>query len=121
LKGNDPGTILPAVQACLSPASSQIITVLKMLHQLHGLVLPKYMSKFEHNVTKFHADFTNISAFGGLSPNGSSLQMNISSLRELLAKAISFIQEFWHTDLNDDIIGFTIFTLLLRLGPRTLH
>jgi hypothetical protein len=117
LKGDGPGTFLPAVQANLSAASSQIRTVLETLHELRRRVFPKCVSKFEHDITEFHSEYNNIFSFGGLKPNGSSVQMNVSSLGKLLDIAIGEIQGKWHTDLHDDFTAWTLFTLLLRVGP----
>jgi len=117
LKGDGPGTVLPAVQANLSTASSQIRTVLETLHELRRLVFPKCVSKFEHDVTEFHSEYNNTFSFGGLKPNGSSVQMNASSIGESLNTAIGEIQGNWHTDLHDDFAAWTLFTLLLRVGP----
>jgi len=117
LKGDGPGTVLPAVQANLSAASSQIRTVLETLHELRRLVFPKCVSKFEYNITEFHSEYNNIFSFGGLKPNGSSVQMNVSSLGESLENSIGEIQGNWHDDSNDDFSGWTLFTVFLRVGP----
>ena len=117
LKGDGPGTFLPAVQANLSGASSQIRTVLETLHELRQLVFPKCVSKFEHDIMEFHSEYNNVFSFGGLKPNGSSVQMNVSSLGKQLEAAIGEIQGNWHTDPHDDFAAWTLFTLLLRLGP----
>ena len=117
LKGDGPGTFLLAVQTNLSPASSQIQTVLETLHELRQCVFPKCVSKFKHDITEFHSEYNNVFSFGGLKPNGSSVQMNASSLGKLLDIAIGGIQGKWHTDPHDDFAAWTLFTLLLRVGP----
>ncbi|PPQ76035.1 hypothetical protein CVT24_006695 [Panaeolus cyanescens] len=117
MKGDGPGTVVPAVQSRVPETSSRIISVLHTLHKLHRLVLPKCISKFEYDICDFHADFTNIFSSGGLEPAATSVQMNVSSLGEDLASSIGEIQGKWHTDISDDPDRFTLFVLLLRVGP----
>ncbi|PPR06208.1 hypothetical protein CVT24_000641, partial [Panaeolus cyanescens] len=56
--------------------------------------------------------------FGGLEPGATSVQLNVSSLGETLEESIGQVQGMWHTDINDDPNRFTLFVLLLRVGPK---
>ena len=117
MKGEGLGTFLPAVQANTPTAMSQITTVLSVLHTLFRLITPKCLSKFEQETTDFHSEFNNVFTFGGLEPGGVSAQMNVSALGELLSFFIGRVQGGWHTDVSDSICRWTLFVLLLRVGP----
>ncbi|KAF9528572.1 hypothetical protein CPB83DRAFT_894357 [Crepidotus variabilis] len=117
LKGKGQGTILPAVQTNLSHASAHMKSLLKTLHKLYRYILPKCISRFEYEVSDFQSIYSNIFGFGGLDPNGTGMQMNVSSLSKTLADAIGNIQGFFHADQEDDFTRFTFFILLLRMGP----
>lgn len=121
MKGNGPGTFLPAVQASTPEAIWQIQTVLHLLHTLYGRVMPKCLSAFEWSMINFHKIYNNVFCFGGLGPNGTGLQLNVSSLGELLRSAIGYLQGSWHVDEHDDNADWTFFTLLLRMGPSKIH
>lgn len=117
MKGEGLGTVLPAVQADSTRAVAQINATLSVLHSLRRLVLPKCLSKFEHDILDFHLDYNNVFSFGGLEPNGSSVQLNVSSIGKVLDRAIGDYQGFWHVDISDDPQMFTLFILLFRLAP----
>lgn len=117
MKGNGPGTFLPAVQASTPEAASQIETLLQILHRLYRMIMPKCLSAFEWDMINFHKIFNNVMGFGGLDPNGTGMQMNSSSLGTTLHEAIGTIQGQWHVDESDDHADWTFFTLLLRVGP----
>ncbi|KAF5314358.1 hypothetical protein D9619_011737 [Psilocybe cf. subviscida] len=117
MKGDGLGTVLPSVQANSAQAVSQISAILKTLHTLRRLVMPKCLSRFENDIWDFHMDFNNVFSFGGLEPNGSSVQLNVSSLGVNLNQAIGMIQGFWHADFLDDPQFWTLFIMLLRIGP----
>lgn len=117
MKGEGLGTFLPAVQANTPAALSQITTVLTVLHKLFRLIVPKCLSKFEQEITDFHSQFNNVFTFGGLEPGGTSAQMNVSALGQLLSFFIGRVQGGWHSDVSDSICRWTLFTLLLRVGP----
>ena len=121
MKGEGLGTFLPAVQANTPTATSQIATVLSVLHMLFRLITPKCLSKFEQEITDFHSDFNNVFTFGGLEPGGVSAQMNVSALGEQLSFFIGRVQGGWHTDVSDSICRWTLFVLLLRVGPGKFH
>ncbi|PPR07577.1 hypothetical protein CVT24_007318 [Panaeolus cyanescens] len=118
LKGDGQGTVVPALQMTANPSiSSQIQSILQTLHTLYIHVLPKSISRFENDMINFHSEFSNIYSLGGLSPCATSVQLNISSLGETLEESIGNVQGLWHTDHNDDPDRFTLFILLLRVGP----
>jgi hypothetical protein len=121
MKGEGLGTFLPAVQANTPTAMSQIATVLSVLHALFRLITPKCLSKFEQEITDFHSDFNNVFTFGGLEPGGVSAQMNVSALGELLSFFIGRVQGGWHSDVSDSICRWTLFVLLLRVGPGKFY
>lgn len=85
MKGKGLGTFLPAMQANTPAALSQITTVLTVFHTLFRLIAPKCLSKFEQEITDFHSKFNNVFTFGGLEPSGTSAQMNVSALGQLLS------------------------------------
>ena len=117
MKGEGIGTFLPAVQANTPTAMSQIATILSTLHTLFRFIMPKCLSKFEQEITDFHSNFNNVFTFGGLEPGGVSAQMNVSALGELLSFFIGKVQGGWHTDVSDSICRWTLFVMLLRVGP----
>jgi len=117
MKGNGPGTFVPAVQASTPEAASQIEALLQILHRLYRLIMPKCLSAFEWEMINFSKIYNNVMGFGGLDPNGTGMQMNCSSLGAALKEAIGTIQGEWHVDGSDDHADWTLFTLLLRLGP----
>ena len=121
MKGEGLGTFLPAVQANTPTAMSQIATILSTLHKLFRLITPKCLSKFEQEITDFHSNFNNVFTFGGLEPGGVSAQMNVSALGELLSFFIGRVQGGWHTDVSDSICRWTLFVLLLRVGPGNFY
>ncbi|PPQ74217.1 hypothetical protein CVT24_001131 [Panaeolus cyanescens] len=117
MKGDGPGTLVPAVQSRDPITSARIISVLQTLHKLHRLILPKCITKFEFDICDFHANYTNMFSSGGLEPASTSVQMNVSSLGKDLSSSIGEIQGRWHTDVSDDPNRFTLFVLLLRVSP----
>lgn len=117
MKGEGQGTFLPAVQANTPTAQAQISTVLQIVHDLCRLIMPKCLSKFESEMAAFHTEFNNIICFGGLGPNGTGLQMNVSALGRILSHYIGLVQGGWHEDIPDDLCFWTLFALLLRVGP----
>ena len=92
MKGNGPGTFLPAVQASTPKAKSQIGTLLRILHLLYRMIMPKCLSAFEWDMINFHKIFNNVMGFGDLDPNSTGMQMNSSSLGTALQESIGMIQ-----------------------------
>lgn len=121
MKGEGLGTVLPAVQADTPAAKSQIMTVLNILNRLYRLVMPKCLSKFEFEIVDFHCTLNNVFNFGGLDPSGTSVQLNVSSLGKSLENYIGTVQGGWHIDRSDDPLKWTLFVLLLRVGPSKCH
>jgi hypothetical protein len=79
MKGEGLDTFLPAVQANMHTAMSQIATILTVLHSLFRLITPKCLSKFEQEITDFHSEFNNIFSFGGLEPGGGCSNERVSA------------------------------------------
>jgi hypothetical protein len=118
LQGEGQGSVLPAVQVDSPEAVAQISSVLGVLHQLYQKVISKCTSKFELEVCDFHHDDNNVFGFGGLEPNGTGNQLNVSCLGGDLKSDIG-AQGFWHNDQNDDENDRTLFTLQFAAGPST--
>jgi len=119
LQGNGVGIAQPAVQSVMEEAVEVVGELTSIFSQLYRLILPTCISKEEWDVTDFHAIDNNIYGFGGLEPNNTGLQMNISSLQfgGPLLKAIGASQGWFHTDSHDDHSRWTLFTLLFRVPP----
>lgn len=115
MKGEGLGTFLPAMQANSSEAHGQIHQILVELHTLRCLIMPKCLSKFEHDICDFSMNYNNIFSFGSLEPNGTSIQLNVSSVGKLLDSTIGTQQGSWHTNKSDDPQFWTMFTLLFCL------
>jgi hypothetical protein len=115
-KGEGPGVVLPASQANTAVARQQIATVLRILHQLYRHILPKSISKFEMAMADFHSEYNNVVTFGGLEPGPTCCQFNSSSLGKVLKEQLGY-QGFWHPDNLDDLTRYTLFVLLLNIGP----
>jgi hypothetical protein len=98
MKEEGQGTFLPAVQDNTPTALAQISTVIQILH---GLYL--HISKFEFEIINFHAEFNNVLSFGWLGSNGTSVQMNSSSLGETFLFYIGNIHGGWYQDNSDDL------------------
>lgn len=79
--------------------------------------MPKCLSKFEHDICNFNMDYNNVFSFGSLETNGTSVQLNVSSVGKLLDSAIGTQQGNWHTDRSDNPQFWTMFILLFRLPP----
>ena len=88
LKGTGQGTVIPATQVNTEEGGPQITAVLKMLNELHKQIMPKCISRFEYEVAKFHSEDMNVVGFGGLEPNGTGCQFNLSSLCSHLSKRL---------------------------------
>jgi hypothetical protein len=114
-EGEGAGVVMPAVQASTPQAAERISLVLQLLHSIQRLILPRSLSKFEYDVTEAHSELNNIVSFGGLEPNGTSCQMNVSSGGFDLAHFIGGHQGSWHTDIGDDWTRWTTVTMVLKL------
>ncbi|KAJ7734871.1 hypothetical protein B0H16DRAFT_1577418 [Mycena metata] len=114
-EGEGAGVTMPAVQASTPEATERITLVLRLLHAIQRLILPRSISKFEYDVTEAHSKLNNVVSFGGLEPNGTSCQMNVSSAGYDLTHFIGEHQGAWHTDIGDDWTRWTTVTMLLKL------
>jgi len=119
LKGTGQGTVIPAVQANTEEGGPQIAAVLKTLNELHKWIMPKCISRFEYEVAKFHSEDMNVVGFGRLEPNGTGCQFNLSSLCTHLSKRLGRMGS-WHPNSKDDHTRYTLFVLLLKIGPSKL-
>ncbi|KAJ7929412.1 hypothetical protein B0H13DRAFT_1859631 [Mycena leptocephala] len=106
---------MPAVQASTPEAAERISEVLRLLHAIQRHILPRSISKFEHDVTEAHSELNNVVSFGGLEPDATSCQMNVSSGAFDLAHFIGSHQGSWHTDTGDDWKRWTLVTMVLKL------
>ncbi|KAJ7795353.1 hypothetical protein B0H14DRAFT_3554677 [Mycena olivaceomarginata] len=84
-EGQGAGVTMPAVHASTPEATEHRTLVLRLLHAIQRLILPRSISKFEYDVTEAHSKLNNIVSFGGLDPNGTSCQMNVGSAGSLVA------------------------------------
>jgi len=82
-------------------------------------IMPKCISRFKYEVAKFHSEDMNVVGFGGLKPNGTGCQFNLSSLCTHLSKRLGRMGS-WHPDSKDDHTWYTLFILLLKIGPSKL-
>ncbi|KAJ7716201.1 hypothetical protein B0H16DRAFT_1614389 [Mycena metata] len=114
-EGEGTGVTMPAIQASTPEATERITLVLRLLHAIQRLILPRSISKFEYDVTEAHSKLNNVVSFDGLEPNGTSCQMNVSSAGYDLTHFIGDHQGSWHTDIGDDWTRWTTVTMLLKL------
>lgn len=117
MQGNGQGIVEPTAQVNTTEGTSHIGAVLQNLHTLYRHVFPKCVSKLEFELLEFHSRFNNVFSFGGLEPNGTSCQLNVSSTLKGILRARLGDQGDWHVDSGDDLTAFTLFTLLLHVGP----
>jgi hypothetical protein len=120
-EGEGAGCVMPAVQASTPEAAERIGEVLRVLHELERLLLPRSISKFEHDVTEAHSELNNIVSAGGLDPNTTSTQMNVSSGGFDLAHFIGSHQGSWHTDIGDDWTRWSFVTMVVKLPEGTVN
>lgn len=118
IKGDGQGTFAPAVQANTTEARVQISAVLQTLYKLYRLIMPKCISKFEMEITDFQSIFNNVFGFGGLGPNGTSVQLNVSSVNIKLGVSLG-PQGGIHCDNGDCKCRFTFLTLLYQICPSS--
>lgn len=116
-EGDVRGIFLPAVQNTLPQAASHIGHILRILHCLYQLIMPCSVTRFEWEMIRWNSWDNNVHCFGGLGPNGTGCQNNLSStFNSDLATAIGG-QGSWHTDGGDDALWFTLATIILRIPP----
>jgi hypothetical protein len=116
LQGNGVGIAQPAVQTVTPEAVESASHINKILGRLYRLIVPTCISKEELDVTDFHALDNNVYCLGGLAPNNTGVQLNISSTRlgGVLTEALGETGWF-HVDGGDDPTQVTLFTLLFRI------
>lgn len=117
LKGDGRGCFLPAVQTSTEAAQERINAITTTLHKLGRIVLRHSVSRFEWGLFGFICTVNNVVGFGGFEPNGTGLQMNVSSGFTSLADIIGQHQGGFHSDQSDEHMLWTVLTLLFRL-PR---
>ena len=119
LKGYGQGIVMPAVQAATTDAQVTMGAVNKCLYSLYRRIMPKMISREEWESIEFNSVDNNVFGFGGLEPNNTGLQMNVSSEIKggSLETAIGLLQGSWHVDKSDDPSCWTFMTLLLRVPP----
>ena len=122
LQGNGVGISQPAVQTVTPEAVESTLNINKILARLYRLVLPTCISKEELDVTDFHALDNNVYCLGGLDPNNTGVQCNISSTRfgGVLSGALGEQTGWFHVDGGDDVSRWTLFTLLFRIPEGEL-
>lgn len=115
--GDGRGIFLPAVQNTSPQAAERIGRILQTLHSIHQIVMPCSMTRFEWEMIRWNSYDNNVFCFGGLGPNGTSCQNNVSStFNDDLAAAIG-AQGSWHCDVGDYMTEVTLCTICLRLPP----
>jgi hypothetical protein len=119
-KGEGQGCFFPAVQIDTPEGTAQIKEILEDLAWLGDSALQVTLSRFEYEVTQFHAKDNNIFGFGGLKPYATGCQANVSSTTTELALAIGEGQGSWHPDRSDDWTRVTVGFMLIR-GPPGAH
>jgi hypothetical protein len=127
LQGNGQGITQPAVQTTTEEAIVSISNINQLLARLYRLIIPLTVSKEEMEVTDFNAIDNNIFSIGGIDPNNTSIQLNVSSITNSddsleargsnLAASLGEDTGSWHFDAGDDPVRWTLFTLLFRLPP----
>ena len=98
---------------------AEVDAMLKCLHELYQLIIPKCISRFEYDMQKFHSDDNNVVSSGGLGACGTGVQFNVASLGYDLLQSIGSHQGSWHPDASDDFTYQTMFVLSLAVGPGT--
>ncbi|KAJ7573348.1 hypothetical protein C8J56DRAFT_1066475 [Mycena floridula] len=118
-EGQGQGTAKPATQPNTPEAVTRLAELLTILNDMWHLVVPCGVAKDEWDVNKFMSEYLNVITMGGTCPGPTSVQMNVSSLLNVISleEAIGLIQGSWHPDKNDDLTRLTLFILLLRLPP----
>ena len=115
MKGDGQGCFLPAVQTSTHQVQEHIGAVTTTLHRLGRIVLQRSISKFEWRLFEFVCTVNNVVGFGGFEPNGTGLQMNVSSGFTSLAQLIGEHQGGYHSDCSDEYVLWTVLTLLFHL------
>jgi hypothetical protein len=116
-EGEGTGVGLPALQHASPKEQEQIAEILRLVHKLYRAIAPCALSRFEMEMIDFNSNDNNVFCFGGLAPNNTGCQANVSSGLGELWKIIGRLQGAWHTDINDCIYRWTFLIFLFRLAP----
>ena len=116
-KGEGRGRLIPGAQVATPEALSQIKRILTLVYELRQIVLQCSLNNFEWSMLKFHATDNNVFGFGGLGPNGTGCQLNVSSGGRDLKELFGIVQGSLHADESDDPCDWTVMFLFLRLPP----
>jgi hypothetical protein len=113
MKGNEQGIFIPTVQTSYPKAINMIALMQEDFVAIYAAVMPTMMSLQEWQAIVFHAMDNNTFGFGGLGPNPTSLQMNVSSVTNALALnlSIGILQGALDVDFNNDPTQLTLFIL----------
>ena len=119
-KGEGQGCVFPAAQIDSPEGTAQIKEILEDLAFLGDAALQVTLSRFEYEVTQFHAKDNNIFGFGGLKPYATGCQVNVSSSTMKLSQSIGEAQGSLHPDVSDDWTRITVGLMFVR-GPPGAH
>jgi hypothetical protein len=119
IKGKGRGVCAPAVTAAYKDAVDAIAEVGQILHSIFRHIIKKSLFREEFEAIEWHSTDNNVFGFGGLEPNNTGLQMNVSSTSRggTLSVAIGDKQGSWHVDQSDDPARWTVFVLCFNLPP----
>lgn len=120
-EGEGRGVGIPALQNGTDAVKDQISQILCLVHGLYRAIAPCALSHFELEMIDFNNNDNNVFGFGGLAPNNTGCQANVSSGLADLWELIGRLQGAWHTDINDCICRWTFLVFLLRLPPGAWH
>lgn len=122
IKGKGRGVCAPAITAAYKDAVNAISEACVLLHTIFRGVIKKSLFREEFEAIEFHSIDNNVFGFGGLEPNNTGLQMNVSSdsAGRSLTNAIGEKQGAWHVDQGDDPCGWTVLVLCFNLSPGKL-
>lgn len=116
-EGEGMGVGIPAYQMLSDVQKVSCAAVLKLIARIQTVVMSCSLSRFELEMIKFNNEDNNVFSFGNMDCGNTGVQMNVSSGMDALWKLIGQLQGSWHTDINDCLFRFTMFTLLLHLPP----
>ena len=117
MKGNGQGIFMPSVQASYPEAVDIMARMREDIAVVYATVMPTMVSLQEWQAIVFRATDNNVFGFGGLGPNPTGLQMNVSSVINEVSLSISIgvLQGALHVDFGDDPTTLTFFIIFLNL------
>lgn len=116
MEGASVGTIVPASQICSIQGKRTIAKVLEQANILGHHILPKCLSKFEYEIIRWKIQFNNVVQFGPYPIGPTSVQYNVSSLGQALARSLGY-QGAWHPDPKDCWTMYTLLIMCINCGP----